>query len=348
MSRVPPSLWMVVTPRNKKESWAVRMKIVILGAGGWGALVGAHLSLAGADVALLFRRQQHVDEIKKNNGLIIQGVGGDKIVPVYATTHPQEVEEADLLIVAVKNHDTEAALEQVRHMKIKAVASVQNGLGHAERFRQWFPEQDILRMVSRVAGSLLDYGRVQRGDADFPTWMGDPFNGVTPFVQEVVALFNAGGLPCETKKDIEDVEWCKIIWWSPSSISAVLARLPQTEVMQSPEFAYLMVMMTRDMVKVAKQYEIVIRDYPTIEVMDRVDGSVEEGVQNVIRHGQEWEARGGKGYKQAMLLDVERGRRTEIEDTAGYIRRLAAQKNIEVPYLDFGYRVVKAFDDRVA
>ncbi len=88
------------------------MKIVILGAGGWGALVGAHLSLAGADVALLFRRQQHVDEIKKNNGLIIQGVGGDKIVPVYATTHPQEVEEADLLIVAVKNHDTEGPLSR--------------------------------------------------------------------------------------------------------------------------------------------------------------------------------------------------------------------------------------------
>lgn len=324
------------------------MKVVILGAGGWGALVGAHLSMAGAEVALLFRRQQHVDEIKKNRGLIIQRVNGDIVVPVHATTNPMDVNEADLLIVAVKNHDTETALEQIRHMKIRAVASVQNGLGHAERFRACFPDQEILRIVSRVAGSLLDYGRVQRGDTDFPTWIGDPFNGITPFVQEVVSLFNAGGLPCEAKEDIEGVEWCKIIWWSPSSISAVLARLPQTEVMQSPEFAYLMVMMTRDMIRVAQQYGVVVQDYPTIEVMDRVNGSVEEGVGNVIRHGQEWEARGGKGYKQAMLLDVERGRRTEIEDTAGYIRRLAWQKNIDVPYLDFGYRVVKAFDDRLA
>jgi ketopantoate reductase len=81
--------------------------------------------------------------------------------------------------------------------------------------------------------------------------------------------------------------------------------------------------------------------------MDRVTGSIEEGILNIIRHAQEWEERGGKGYKQAMLLDVERTRRTEIEDTGGYIWHLAKKHNIEIPYLDFGCRVVRAFDGRV-
>jgi 2-dehydropantoate 2-reductase len=323
------------------------MKVVVLGAGGWGALVGAYLSKAGADVSLLFRRQAHVDEIRKNGGLIIQGAESELLVPVTATTDPSEIKEADLLIVAVKNHDTEEALHSVRHVKVGAVASVQNGLGHGERFRQFYAEQEILRIVSRVAGSLLDYGRVQRGDNDFPTWVGDPFQGVTPLTKEVASLFNTSGLPCEATADIEGVEWCKVIWWTPSSISAVLARLPHIEVMQSPEFAYLMVMMTRDMVKVARTLGVNVLDYPTIEVMDRCDGSILSGIQNVIMHGREWEQRGGKDYKQAMLLDVERGRRTEIEDTAGYIWHLAQQNGIEIPYLDFGYRVVRAFDERL-
>ncbi len=116
--------------------------------------------------------------------------------------------------------------------------------------------------------------------------------------------------------------------------------------MQSPDFAYLMVMITRDIVKVANSLDIEIRDYSTIEVMDRVTGSVEEGVLSVIRHGKEWEERGGKGYKQAMLLDVERNRRSEIEDTGGYIWRLAQKNNIDVSYLDLGYRVVRALDER--
>lgn len=323
------------------------MKVVILGAGGWGALVGASLSKAGADVTLFFRRQNHVDEINRNGGLIIQSANGETLVPVHATTQPEEVDQTDLLIVAVKNHDTQTALDSVRHMQVGAVASVQNGLGHAERFRLWYPDQPILRMVSRVAGSLLDYGRVQRGDNDFPTWIGDAYQGVTPMVNDVVKMFNDGGLPCEASTNIDEVEWCKLTWWTPSSISAVLARLPQTDVMQSRDFAYLMVMITRDMVKVASELGVLIRDYPTIEVMDRVNGTVEEGVENVIKHGREWEERGGKGYKQAMLLDVERNRQTEIEDTGGYIWNLAKKLDLNVPYLDFGYRVVHAFDERV-
>ncbi|EKD88528.1 MAG: 2-dehydropantoate 2-reductase, partial [uncultured bacterium] len=149
------------------------MKVVILGAGGWGALVGACLSSAGADVTLLFRRQDHVDEINRNGGLIIQAASGQSLVPVHATTHPDEIKQTDLMIVAVKNHDTQAALDSVKHVNTGAVASVQNGLGHAEYFRNWYPKQPILRIVSRVAGSLLDYGRIQRGDNDFPTWIGD-------------------------------------------------------------------------------------------------------------------------------------------------------------------------------
>ncbi len=323
------------------------MKIVVLGAGGWGALVGAYLAQAGADVTLLFRRQAHVDEINKNGGrLLIEKPDGDTFVPVTATTDPSEVKEADLMIVAVKNHDTPTALQSVKHMHVKAVASVQNGLGHGERFQQIFPEAEILRIVSRVAGSLINYGKVHRGDDDFPTWIGNPFKGITPFVKEVVELFNKAGLPCEASKDIEGVEWCKVVWWTPSSISAVLARLPQTEVMQSPDFAHLMVMITRDMVKVAHALGVEIKDYETIEVMDRCTGSIEEGVQNVIRHGKEWEERGGKGYKQAMLLDIERERKTEIEDTGGYIWRIAQEKSISVPYLDAGYRVVRGLETR--
>ncbi len=169
------------------------MKILILGAGGWGALVGAYLAEAGADVTMLFRRQAHVDEIEKNGGkLVIEKPEGEVLVPVEATTDPHEIDEVDLMIVAVKNHDTAAALESVSHVHVKAVASVQNGLGHSERFRKAYPDAEVLRIVSRVAGSLINYGRVKRGDDDFPTWIGNPEEGITPLVEELAELFNQG------------------------------------------------------------------------------------------------------------------------------------------------------------
>jgi 2-dehydropantoate 2-reductase len=325
------------------------MKIVILGAGGWGAMVGAYLADAGAEVMLLFRRQAHVDAIRKNdNQLIIEKPDGHKMVPVQATTNPAEIEDADLIIVAVKNHDTEKALKSLAHVQTRAVASVQNGLGHERLLKEVFPNAEILRIVSRVAGSLLDYGKVRRGDDDFPTWVGNPISGITPFVEELVHLFNKSGLPCESVSNIEEIEWCKLIWWTPSSIAAVLARLPQVDVMQSPDFAHLIVMLTRDMVKTAQALGVEVRDYPTIEVLGRCTGTIEEGVANVISQGKDWEERGGKGYKQAMLLDIERERKTEIEETGEYIWKLAQQHQIDVPFLETGCRVVRGLERRFA
>ena len=109
-----------------------------------------------------------------------------------------------------------------------------------------------------------------------------------------------------------------------------------------------MAMITRDMAKVARAMGVKVRDYRTIEIMGWVNGTIEEAVQNVIRHGKEWEEHGGKGYRQAMLLDIERKRKTEIEDTAGLIWHVAQEKGIEVPYLDFGYRVIRGLQERSA
>jgi 2-dehydropantoate 2-reductase len=318
------------------------MKIAVLGAGGWGALVGAYLARAGAEVTLLFRRQAHVDAIHEK-GLLIEGAHPTRVA-VNATTNPQELDEADLLIVAVKNHDTDAALDSVKHMRLKAVASVQNGLGHAERFRQKFPNQEILRMVSRISGSLLDYGRVHRGDTDFPTWIGDPFNGVTPLVREVVDLFNRSGLSGFPTDDIDGIEWCKLIWWVPTSLAAVLSRLNTTEFMQLADMAYLTVRITREEVTVARAAGATVRDYPTIEIMGRIRGSLEDSVNYVMEQGRMWEEHGGKGYRQGMLLDIERRRRTEIEQTGWYIVRLADKLGINVPYLETGCRVVRALE----
>ncbi len=320
------------------------MRVVVLGAGGWGALVGAYLARAGQDVSLLFRRQAHVEAIQES-GLIVEGDEGFT-TQVHATTDPRQISRTDLLIVAVKNQDTQIALESVAHVKFKAIASVQNGLGHEDELRRRFPNQEILGVVSRVAGSLLDYGRVRRGDKDFPTWIGNPYKGVTPLVSELAEVFNHSGLPCHATDDISGVEWTKVIWWVPSSIVAVLSRLPQTEVMQLPDLAYLMVMMTREGLAIAEAAGVQVRDYPTIEIMDRCRGTIEEGVDSVIAQGRQWEDRGGKGYKQAMLLDVERGRKTEIEETGGYLVRRARQLGLTIPYLDAGYRIVRALDQR--
>ena len=75
------------------------MKIVILGAGALGTVLGAHLAKAGEEVTLLARgnRAAYLQE----HGATITGLV-DFAVPVTVISDPQQVQEADVLIVTVK------------------------------------------------------------------------------------------------------------------------------------------------------------------------------------------------------------------------------------------------------
>jgi 2-dehydropantoate 2-reductase len=83
------------------------MKIVILGAGALGTVLGAHLARAGEDVTLIARgnRAAYLQE----HGATITGLV-DFTVPVRVVTNPQQVQNADVLIVTVKTYDMASAL----------------------------------------------------------------------------------------------------------------------------------------------------------------------------------------------------------------------------------------------
>src|SRR5437762_2717913 len=86
------------------------MRVVILGAGGLGCVIGACLVEAGVDVSLI-ARQQHVDAIHRD-GLQIAGTRGDRTVRLHAVADAREIDGSiDYLILLTKTRDTDAALD---------------------------------------------------------------------------------------------------------------------------------------------------------------------------------------------------------------------------------------------
>ena len=79
------------------------MKIVILGAGALGSIIGGHLARAGEEVTLIARGLRAV--YVQQHGITLTGLA-DFTVSVAVTTEPQAVREADVLVVAVKTYDT--------------------------------------------------------------------------------------------------------------------------------------------------------------------------------------------------------------------------------------------------
>src|SRR5207245_10725426 len=101
------------------------MKIVILGAGALGTVLGAHLARAGEDVTLIARGQRAA--YLQEHGATITGLV-DFTVPVRVDTDPSQLHDADVLMVTVKTYDTVAALASVKHLDVGSVLSIQNGV----------------------------------------------------------------------------------------------------------------------------------------------------------------------------------------------------------------------------
>ena len=111
------------------------MKIVILGAGALGTVLGAHLARAGEDVTLIARGNRAA--FLQEHGATMTGLV-DFTVPVRVVTDPQQVHEADILIVTVKTYDMASALTSIKHMQVESILSIQNGVLKNEQFAQTF------------------------------------------------------------------------------------------------------------------------------------------------------------------------------------------------------------------
>src|SRR6267378_2870720 len=104
-----------------------------MGAGAIGCYYGGMLARAGHDVTLI-GRALHVEAIQRA-GLRFETKAFDERVRVHASTEPQAVRGAELVLFCVKSQDTETAGKALAaHLaREAAIVSMQNGVDNAER-----------------------------------------------------------------------------------------------------------------------------------------------------------------------------------------------------------------------
>ena len=134
------------------------MKIVILGAGALGSIIGGHLARAGEEVTLIARGQRAA--YVQQHGITLTGLA-DFTIPVAVTTQPQAVRQADVLVVAVKTYDTESALASVTHLKVGSVLSIQNGVLKNEQLAHTFGWDKTLGAAVVLSGEVTPAGPVR-------------------------------------------------------------------------------------------------------------------------------------------------------------------------------------------
>jgi 2-dehydropantoate 2-reductase len=313
------------------------MKIVILGAGALGSLFAAHLANAGEDV-LLIAREARAKAIQEW-GVSVTGLA-DFTVPVPVTSRPQELRRADALLVTVKTYDMDTALDDVAHLELGSVLSVQNGLLKDEQLARRFGWEKTLGAAVHISAELLPGGTV-RFTANEWFSVGELPEGTSARVEALVTTLARAGIRAEASGQIASVEWTKYVVNISWMALSALCRMETHRMFKHPDLAWMAATLTREMAHVTAKLGIPLLDKGAFSAKTLGEGPFDEAIRDFQRVGAHMEAQGATAHKVSILQDLERGRRLEYDAMFGYAVRKGAELGVPLPTVEVCYRLIK-------
>ena len=290
--------------------------VVVLGAGAMGSLFGGLLAEGGLSVTLVDPWQEHIDQIKAN-GLKMVGYGGDRAIPINATTNAAEVESADIVFVQCKANFNAAAAASLQHLfsaDTNTVAiSFQNGLGNEEELAEYFGEYRVLGGLT-AQGANVEGPGVIRNHAELPSYIGEMAGGISERAKQIAAALSAAGLPTEPSDSIRQDIWRKLM--ANIAISAVsgitglnIGQIFNQHLADAVSYAAL-----EEAIVVANAAGVNLNAAEAHEILAKIAGP-----------------NGTPGNKSSLRVDIENERPSEIDYINGAVVKLGKKHNVAVP-----------------
>ncbi len=288
------------------------MNIAIVGPGAVGCLLASFLAGTGREVMLLDKDADRA-RILAAQGVHVITDAGVRIVPIRATDDPASVTEADIVMVCVKAYDTESALDRIAPFVSDhaTVASLQNGLGHAETLAR---RTDPARTVCAVTGhgaTSLGIGRIAHA--------GHGLTRVAPYspdrpdaARQLVALLEAVGLETRYDPDRNRTLWSKLIVNAGINPVTALANIPNGVLLERPELFARAQAAALEACAVATAQGVTLDSTDVAAELRRV---CEKTATNL----------------SSMLQDMRKGKRTEIDALNGAVAREGQRLGVPVP-----------------
>ncbi|MFM6981413.1 MAG: ketopantoate reductase family protein [Microbacteriaceae bacterium] len=134
------------------------MRLAVIGAGAVGGTLAALASRAGHDVTVV-ARGEHSTAIERH-GLSVAGAFGQSTSNPRVAQTISAGQKFDLVIVAVKAHQTASALGGNDISAGTPILVVQNGLGGFDVVREYFPENPAAIGLALFGATIVEPGRV--------------------------------------------------------------------------------------------------------------------------------------------------------------------------------------------
>jgi 2-dehydropantoate 2-reductase len=315
------------------------VRFAIYGAGAIGAYLGAKLSVAGEDVALI-ARGPHLKAMREN-GVRIRGAEGDFTSKVLATDDPAEVGEVDVVVLAAKAHGLTAIAPLLEPMlgPNTIVIPAQNGIpwwyfqGHGGQWEgmrlesvdpggvitKHIATERIIGCVVYPAATIVEPGVIQHEEGNRFS-LGELDGSSSERCKALSAAIGNAGLRAPIRSNIRQEIWVKLLGNLAFNPVSALTKASMVEIATDPEASAVARAMMEEAYAVAQALGVEI----PITIDQRMAGAEKVG-----------------DHKTSMLQDVEAAKPIEIEGLVGSVLELGALLDIPMPYTSTVYACTK-------
>ena len=177
-----------------------------------GSVYAGLFGSAGHEVWAIDPWAEHVEAIRQH-GLRLEGASGDRVVPIRATTDAAEAGKADLVVIATKAMDVEAAAEGARSLlgAETIVLSIQNGLGGPDAAARVLGDDRVAVGVAGGFGaSIVGPGHAHHHGLELIR-LGERHGPRTPRIEALAEVWRGAGFTVKTFDDVQRLVWEKLV-----------------------------------------------------------------------------------------------------------------------------------------
>jgi 2-dehydropantoate 2-reductase len=280
------------------------VRVAVVGAGAVGCFYGAMLARADHSVTLIGRPQ--LVEAVNAKGLLLETGEDRQNVGVAATTSPDAVAGADLVLLCVKSADTDKAARQIAPFldTTSTLWSLQNGVDNVDMLEAVLG-RPVVPVAVCVAVELLAPGHVKHHGR------GDLVASLSPRSEKIAREFVSAGIAVELSDNAIGALWTKlIINCALNALSAITGR-PYGKLIGQGGVHDLLRGVIDECLAVARASHV------------SVPPDIHETVASL--------GTTMAGQLSSTAQDLAKGKKTEIEYLNGFIVRKGSQLGIPTP-----------------
>ena len=305
------------------------MRIGVMGAGGVGGFLGGKIAQSGKNVVFI-ARGAHLDALRKN-GLSITGSEPFALPDVSTSADTEAVGPVDVIMFCVKLYDTKKAAGQLKPMlgPNTVLLTLQNGVESANEIQKVVGNYEIVSGAAYFPANISAPGEINfKGVIGGKSLVeiGDSKLIHSKTGELLVDLLNSSNISTMLRQDADVMLWEKFCWIA--GVSGVTAATRQTigVIRGDAEMRRLFESCAHECAEVGRAMGVNLS--PDIEgrLMTLLDTSPATG-------------------KSSLLLDLERGRRLELDGLAGAVHRFGLEHHVPTPVTSTIFASLKPFRD---